>query len=64
MVENESDLLRHHVKCLVLETHEKERGRDLIAKTLSALLALGFEIQEQDEEEKDVLAMINRHLPD
>jgi FkbM family methyltransferase len=62
MVENESDLLRHHVKCLILETHEKERGRELIAKTLSALNDLGFEILERDEEKKDVLAMINRHF--
>lgn len=62
MVENEADLLRHHVKCLILETHEKERGRELIAKTLSALSDIGFQIQEHDDEKKGVLAMINRHF--
>ena len=62
MVQNEFDLLRHHVKCLVLETHEKERGRKLIAETLSKLSDLGFEIQDRDDEKQDVLAMINHHL--
>src|SRR5664279_318989 len=61
MVENESELLRNHVKCLILETHEELRGREPIARTLSALNDLGFQIQEQDEK-KDVFAMINRHL--
>src|SRR5262249_47319242 len=47
MVENEPDLLRHHVRCLILETHEQIRGSEPIAMTLSALHALGFQIQER-----------------
>jgi hypothetical protein len=27
MAENEADVLRRHVKCLILEIHETERGR-------------------------------------
>jgi hypothetical protein len=61
MVENESDLLRDHVKHLILETHENLRGKEPIARILSTLNGLGFQIQEQDEK-KDVFAMINRHL--
>ena len=59
MVENESDLLRRHVKCLVLETHENERGIGLMAKTLATLEDLGFQIQER---QGDVLAMMNCQL--
>ena len=63
MVENEPDLLRNHVKHLILETHENLRGREAIARTLSTLTDLGFQIQEQDEQ-KDVLAMTNYNLVD
>jgi FkbM family methyltransferase len=59
MVEHEPDLLRQHVKCLILETHEQLRGREPIAKALSALNDLGFQIGERGE---NTLAMINRHL--
>ena len=59
MVEHEPDLLRQHVKCLILETHEQLRGREPITKTLSVLNDLGFQIQERGE---NTLAMINRHL--
>jgi len=61
MVENERDLFRYRVKCFILETHENLRGRQPIARTLSALSDLGFQIEEQDEG-KDVFAMTNRHL--
>lgn len=63
MVENESDVLQRHVKVIILETHEKERGHAAIARTLSSLAAIGFEIQDKDREKPDVLAMINRGLP-
>ena len=62
MVENEFDLLRDRVKCLILEIHENERGSDLIRKTLLKLSELGFEIKERDKDKGSVLAMINRHL--
>jgi FkbM family methyltransferase len=61
MVANEPDIFRTRVKCLVLETHEPERGREPTERTMAALEALGFDIQERDEK-KDVFAMINRHL--
>jgi hypothetical protein len=59
MVENESDPLRQRVKCLILETHERERGTEVIAGTISALNSLGFEIQERGD---NTLAMLNRYL--
>jgi FkbM family methyltransferase len=59
MVDHEPDLLRQHVKCLILETHEQLRGKEPIARTLSALNDLGFQIQERGE---NTFAMINRHL--
>jgi FkbM family methyltransferase len=59
MVEHEPDLLRQHVKCLILETHEQLRGREPIARTLSALSDLGFRVQDQGE---STLAMTNCHL--
>jgi FkbM family methyltransferase len=61
MVENEPDLLRRHVKWIILETHDEERGSEPIARMLSALDDLGFQIQERGEE-KNVLAMFNRNL--
>lgn len=61
MVENEAELLRDHVKCLIVETHEVERGRESIAKILVALNDLGFRIQEQDTK-KDVIAMTNSNM--
>jgi FkbM family methyltransferase len=63
MVENEADLLRDHVKCLILETHEAERGPDLIAKTMRTLNEIGFEIQDRKKDEH-VFAMVNRHISD
>jgi FkbM family methyltransferase len=59
MIEQEPDLLRHHVRCLILETHEHLRGRESIERALSTLNALGFEIKERGE---NTLAMTNRHL--
>lgn len=63
MVVEEPDLLRDHVKCLILEIHEKERGKEAIERTLATLNDLGFKLQERDEAKKDVLALINRQLP-
>jgi FkbM family methyltransferase len=59
MVENEADLLRKHVKYLILEIHEAERGREAIERTLCTLGDLGFEIQER---QSVTVAMMNRHL--
>lgn len=61
MLENEREVFRNRVKHLVMETHRSERGDVAIEKTLSALGALGFEIQDQDEK-ATVFAMVNRHL--
>jgi FkbM family methyltransferase len=61
MVENEAALFRDHVKCLIIETHEEERGREAIARTLSTLSDLGFYVKERDHS-KHVFAMVNRNL--
>ena len=54
MVENEADLLRDRVNCLVLETHAIERGNAAIEKMLSRLHSLGFEIALKDDEQARV----------
>ena len=59
MVENEPEIFRDRVKCLILETHEAERGREPIARAISTLESLGFDIQERHKN-RSVLAMINR----
>jgi FkbM family methyltransferase len=61
MIENEPDVLRSHVKNLIIETHPELRGEDTTAKVLHRLTELGFELSEQNAE-KQVFALSNRHL--
>lgn len=62
MVENESELLRDHVKWIIIETHEVQRGRSAIARTLDGLRDLGFDVMQKDTD-KPVFALRNRGLP-
>ncbi len=62
MVGHEGTLLRDHVKTLIIETHETERGADAIANMLATLRDIGFQIVDHDNQRKNVLAMTNHHL--
>lgn len=62
IVENEHDVLRYCVKCLILETHEELRGTAVIQRTLSTLASIGFETVSRDDDKQTVLALRNRHL--
>jgi FkbM family methyltransferase len=59
MVEHEADVIRDHVKVLIIETHEQRRGADRTAKMLATLASIGFDIKDKSEE---TLAMINSHI--
>lgn len=61
MVEHDANVLRDRVKWIILETHEAERGAATIARVLSTLSELGFEVECRDHE-KSVLALINRRF--
>ena len=62
MVEHEADLLRRHVKWLVMVTHALQRGADAIERMFATLRTIGFGIREQDGHTGTVFAMVNRHL--
>jgi FkbM family methyltransferase len=62
MVQHEAELLRDHVKCLILEIHPEERGAEAIASTLATLQQIGFDIVERDHAKGTVLALLNRRL--
>ena len=57
LVTNEANILRDRVKWLILETHEMYVGAAPVAKMLSDLRQLGFEVVEQQQE--TVLALRN-----
>ena len=58
LVTNEADILRDRVKWLILETHEMYVGAAPVAKMLSDLRYLGFEVVE--EQQGTVLALRNK----
>lgn len=60
MVEKDGEVFRRRVKHLILETHEEHLGDEPIARMLSALKDLGFEILERQR--SNVLALVNRGL--
>jgi hypothetical protein len=61
MVENDADILRDHVKTIIIETHANERGHDLVSKMMARLHEIGFRIAEQ-RREMPVFALINARL--
>ena len=59
MVENEAELIKRHVKYLIVETHVKLRGQTATIRMLDRLKEIGFEI---NQKEKQVYAMTNCRL--
>jgi FkbM family methyltransferase len=59
MVENELDIIRRHVKCIIVETHAQLRGEQPVSDMISKLVNAGFNIEERGE---DTLALINQNL--
>lgn len=62
LVANELDVLRRHVKHLLVETHQRFLPEGQINAMLDALVGAGFEITAGDRDEDWVLALVNRNL--
>ena len=57
---NEPNVLRDHVKWLIMETHENFVGKEAVAQMLASLAGLGFAVRERHGD--FVLALENTNL--